>query len=214
MTIRNSEYSEIIYRIISIKDSITDALKEENMKLKSRVEQLEDKILRIEIAKNNHDQYTRHNNIEIQGIPGTVKDEHLENKVIDIDASDIEDCHRLGNSTPKNTIVRFVNRKFCKKALEAKFDLRKINNAELHFDTSSVLYFSENLTPYNQYLAWKCRELKRAKLIHSTWSSKGLIKIRRSMYEKPISIEHENDIFNLYPNFVFKENHRPVGKRK
>ena len=44
--------------IISIKDSIIDALKEENMKLKSRVQQLEDKILRIEIAKNDHDQYT------------------------------------------------------------------------------------------------------------------------------------------------------------
>ena len=70
--------------IISIKDSIIDALKEENMKLKSRVEQLEDKILRMEIAKNNHDQYTQRNNIEIQGIPATVKDEHLENKVIDI----------------------------------------------------------------------------------------------------------------------------------
>ena len=33
------------------------------------------------------------------------------------------------------------------------------------------------------------------------------------MNEKPISIEDENDIFNLYPNFIFKENHRP-GKRK
>ena len=205
---------------MSIKDSIIDALKEENMKFQSRVEQLEDMILRMEIAKNNHDQYTRRNNIEIQGIPARVKDEHLENKVIDIfrclkisiDPSDIEDCHRLGNSTPKNTIVRFVNRKFCKKALEAKFDLRKINNAELHFDTSSVLYFSENLTPYNQYLAWKCRELKRANLIYSTWSSKGLIKISRSMNEKLIPIEDENDIFNLYPNFVFKENHRPVCK--
>ena len=31
------------------------------------------------------------------------------------------------------------------------------------------------------------------------------------MNEKSISIEHENDILNLYPNF--KENHRP-GKRK
>ena len=111
----------------------------------------------MEIAKNNHDQYTWRNNIEIQSIPATVKDKHLENKVIDIfrclkiniDPSYIEDCHRLGNSTPKNTIIRFVNRKFCKKAFEAKFDLRKINNAELHFDTSSVLYFSENLTPYN-----------------------------------------------------------------
>ena len=115
--------------IMSIKDSIIDALKEENMKFQSRVEQLEDEILRMEIAKNNHDQYTRRNNIEIQGIPARVKDEHLENKVIDIfrclkisiDPSDIEDCHRLGNSTPKNTIDRFVNRKFGKKVLEGKF---------------------------------------------------------------------------------------------
>ena len=123
-------------------------------------------------------------------------------------------CETRHLVTPKNTIVRFVTRKFCKKALEAKFDSQNVNNAELHFDTISVLHFSENLTPYNQYLAWKCRELKRANLIHSTWSSKSLIKIRRSMNEKPIPIEHENDIFNLYPNFVFKENHRPVRKRK
>ena len=94
--------------IISIKDSIIDALKEKNMKFKSRVEQLEDKILRMEIAKNNNDQYTWCYNIEIQGIPVTIKDEHLENKVIDmvrcfkinIDLSDIEDCLRFGNSTP------------------------------------------------------------------------------------------------------------------
>ena len=100
------------------------------------------------------------------------------------------------------------------KTLEAKFDLQKINNAELHFGTSSVWYFNENLTPYNQYLPWKCRELKRVNLIHSTWSSIGLFKIRRSMNEKPIPIEHENDIFNLYLSFEFKENNRPVGKRK
>ena len=153
----------------------------------------------MEVAKNNNDQYTWHNNIEIQGIPATVKDENLENKVIDIfrclktntDPSDIEDCHRLGNSIPKNTIVRFANHKFSKKALVAKFDLWKINNAGLQFYTSSVLYFSENLTPSNQYLAWKCRELKRAKLIQRTWNSNGLIKIRGSMNEKPIPIEHE-----------------------
>ena len=101
------------------------------MKLQPRVEQLEEKLLRMEIATNNHEQYIRCNNIEIQGISATVADDHLENKVIDIfrclkiniDSPDIEECHRLGNSTPKNTIVRFVNRNFCKKALEAKFDL-------------------------------------------------------------------------------------------
>ena len=70
--------------IMSVMDSIIDAIKEANMKLKSRVQQLEDKILRMEVAKNNNDQYTWRNNIEIQVIPATVKDEHLENKVIDI----------------------------------------------------------------------------------------------------------------------------------
>ena len=43
---------------MSITDSIIDAIKKENMKLKSRVQQLEDKILRMEVAKNNNDQYT------------------------------------------------------------------------------------------------------------------------------------------------------------
>ena len=97
--------------IMSITDSIIDAIKEENMKLKSRVQQLEDKILRMEVAKNNNDQYTWCNNIEIQGIPATDKDGHLENKAIDIfrclkikiDPSDVEGCHKLGNSIPKNS---------------------------------------------------------------------------------------------------------------
>ena len=39
-----------------------------------------------------------------------------------------------------------------------------------------------------------------------------MIKIRSSMNEKPALIEHENDIFNLYPNFEFKENHKPGSK--
>ena len=70
--------------IMSIKDSIINVFKEENMKLQLRVKQLEDKLLRMEIAKNTHEQYNRRNNIEIQGVPATVADDHLKNKVIDI----------------------------------------------------------------------------------------------------------------------------------
>ena len=54
------------------------------MKPQSRGEQLEEKVLWMEITNNNHEQYTRRNNIEIQGIPATVADCYLENKVIDI----------------------------------------------------------------------------------------------------------------------------------
>ena len=157
------------------------------------------------------DQCSRRNNIEIQGIPKTVKDEELESKVIDIfsalniniTSKDVEDCHRLGKDG-KNIIVRLVNRKHCYQALNRKMDLRKIDNSSLAFHPDVKLYLSENLTPCNQYLGWKCRELKRASLIHSSWSSRGVIKLRRTMNERPINITNEATLSELYLDFVFR----------
>ena len=164
--------------------------------------------------KNNHlDQYIRRNNLEIQGIPANVTDDELEGKVIDIfsclgvevKGSDIEECHRLGYVNPKNTIVRFVNRKFCYQALDKKMDLHKLDSRRLGFNPVKTLYFSENLTPTNQLLAWKCRELKRASKIHSTWSASGVIKIRRTANERALSIKNDNDLKSIYPDFVFRD---------
>ena len=105
---------------MSIKDSIIDALKEENSRLQQNVQSLGNKLSDVEIAENKLGQYTRRNNIEIQGIPLSVQDNLLEYKNSDIfsqlnitiSKSDIEDCHRLSKANPKNTIVRFVNQKF------------------------------------------------------------------------------------------------------
>ena len=95
--------------------------------------------------------------------------------------SDIEDCHRLGENG--STILRFVNRKFCNVILEKKKLLKNIDKSKLSFANDTKIYVSENLTPYNQHLAWKCRELKRAKKIQKVWIMKGVIKIRRSPNE-------------------------------
>ena len=100
---------------------------------------------------------------------------------------DIEDCHRLGISNPKNTVVRFINRKNCYAALSKKLDLQHIDKVKLGFPEN--FFFIENLTPYNLKLAWKCKELKRAGKIHTTWSTKGVIKLRRAMNVRAISIE-------------------------
>ena len=112
-----------------------------------------------------------------------MKDEQLEQKVIDIfshlniniSKPDIEDCHGLGKS---NAIVRFVNRKVCKDALEKKFEVnRLIDTTKLGFKRENKLFICENLTTYNQRLAWMCRELKREKKNHNSWSNKGIIKL-------------------------------------
>ena len=84
-----------------------------------------------------------------------MKDDQLEEKVIDIfsqlnislSKSDIEDCHQLGKC---NTMVRFVNQKFCKDALEKKFNVNKhIDNSRIGLNFENKLFVCKNLTPYN-----------------------------------------------------------------
>ena len=57
-----------------------------------------------------------------------------------------------------------------------------VSNVGLGSDTK--LFVNENLTPFNQNLSWKYRELKRAGFIYSTWSSKGVVKFRQTQNEK------------------------------
>ena len=80
---------------------------------------------------------------------------------IAITKNDVEDCHIDGKNS-KITIVRFVNRKHCYAILSKKFETSKIDKSKL--ESNVKLYLSENLTPYNQHLPWKCRELKRAEV--------------------------------------------------
>ena len=89
--------------IMTIKNAIIDALKEENRKAQNKVKKLEEQLLQTD-QKNNHlDQQSRRNNLKTQGIPANVTDDVLHGKVIDIfscfgievKGSDIEDCHGL-----------------------------------------------------------------------------------------------------------------------
>ena len=91
--------------------------------------------------------------------------------------------------------------------------LESFDKSKLGFDSNVKLYVSENLTPYNQHFAWKCRELKIAGLIHSSWSSKGIINVKHTANERPISTDHEDRISALYPNFVFNQRQN-LGSRE
>ena len=62
----------------------------------------------------------------------------------------IEDWHRLVKWNPKNTIVRFVNKKYCYADLSKKLELQNIDKVKLGFLEAS-LFFSENFTTYIRY---------------------------------------------------------------
>ena len=89
-------------------------------------------------------QYNRRNNIEITGISDDIEDKNLEHSVvkifkaadIQISHNDVEDCHRIGKpkGNSKKTIVRLVNRKYCKQIL---YNRRKFKN----FDGSKTVKY-------------------------------------------------------------------------
>ena len=137
--LKNNLEEHINESIMSVKGTITNSLKQDNSQLRSKVEVLEKKLNDQQFYISSIDQYSRRNNIEIQGIPETIKDEELESKVIDIFSAlnisisnkDMEDCPRLGKDGT-NIIVRFVNRKHCYEALSKKIDLKKLIIPRLH----------------------------------------------------------------------------------
>ena len=69
----------------------------------------------MELQKNNVDEYICRNNVKISGIPQSVSDNQLEEKVADIlktidlniTSNEVEACHRLGKKK-KNVLDRVV----------------------------------------------------------------------------------------------------------
>ena len=116
--------------LLNLKDIIIKDLQIEKQRLRDKVINLEKRVTLLEVGGNLLEQYGRRNNLEMTGIPDDVKDEDLEEKVIkildkievNVTSKDIEACHRVGKSrnNSKKTIIRFVNRKFAKKALANK----------------------------------------------------------------------------------------------
>ena len=99
-----------------------------------------------------------------------------------------------GKKQKANT-VHFVNRKNHKAVLQKELTLYgKLDNEKLGFQSDVRIFVSENLTPYNQHLAWKYRELKRAGKIRSCWSAKDVLKIKGRLNERPIVIIRNTDM--------------------
>ena len=92
--------------LLNLKDVIIKDLQVENQRLRMKVNNLENKVMSLEINGNHLEQYGIRNNLDITGIPDDVSEENLEEKVIqvlseikvNVSSSDIEACHRIGKS--------------------------------------------------------------------------------------------------------------------
>ena len=140
---------------------------------------------------------------------------NLEEKVIqvlseiqvNVSSSDIEACHCIGKSKNSSikTIVRFINRKYAKKALINRKGLININKSSLILPSSDNIFINENLTQMNNKIAFHCRKLKRNGQIHKTYSRDDVIHIAGSNIRdgNVIKILHMSMLLDIFPDFDF-----------
>ena len=87
--------------LLNLKDVIIKNIQVENEHLRQKVNVLENKLLTLENEHDSLEQYGHRNNTEITGIPDSVPDQNLEEKLavllneisIDVSPKDIEACH-------------------------------------------------------------------------------------------------------------------------
>ena len=180
---------------------MTKCLQDENALLRSRCSKLENKVVSLELSVNQVEQYGRRNNIVISGIPHDVADDHLEDAVTsimeDVDVivqnGDTEACHRIKKSdqksSSKKTIVRFINHKYCKKALVNRKNLININRKmKYNFSRNNKIFINKHLTHANEPIAFCGRKLKRNSKIHSCFTRDGIDFIKKTEKMKAFNV--------------------------
>ena len=117
----------------------------------------------------------------------------------------------LGNlikkTSSKKNIVRFVNQKYCKKALINRKKLVNINSeAKCNFSKNSKIFINENLTRTNESIAFCCRKLKRNGQIHSCYTRDGIVHIKKkNKHSKALKVLHMSFLYDAFSDFEFFE---------
>ena len=174
---------------------------------------LENDVVSNESSVNALEQYGRKNNIVVSGISGYVSERNLEETVIsvlsdievNISANDVEACHRIGKpdrNKSKKTIVHFLNRKHCKKALLNRRKLENLDKEKHGFSQNIKVFINEHLTLMNENIAFSGRKLKQSGLVHACFTINGIVRIKKSENSKPLKVFHMKNLCELFPDLI------------
>ena len=153
-------------------------------------------------------QYSRRECLEIVGIPSTVENDDLEEKVceifqkigVSVTEADMEACHRLkGNKT----IVKFSRRKLCHEVLRKKKNLKKFKLSDVGLSGETPLFINESLCAYYKGLWNRCKELWNEKRIYSYFTVNGIVKYTLREGGEAFTVTHKNDLKEKFP--VYRE---------
>ena len=171
--------------------SVNSVAQNSSSLLAGRIRKLESDLL---IAN----QYSRRECLDISGIEENVSDEDIENEVAKVisdlgvhisESRDIQACHRYGSRGV--VIVKFSNRKMVGRILSLKSKLPE------------HIFVNESLCPRNKAIRGRCNVLKKAGKITKIVTRNGMLRIKLPNADNYISLNHEDDLFELFPDFEF-----------
>ena len=148
-------------------------------------------------------QYHRRESVEVNHVPPSANDEELKVNFCkafsltghEVKPDDLQACHRLKKK--ESVIVKCKCRKLKRSVLINRKNLRN-KSEDLHqLRCSGKLFISESMCHENHQLAYKCRQLKNAGKIHSTWFWNNAVNIKLSERSNPVKIFHIIDIEKL-----------------
>ena len=159
-------------------------------------------------------QYSRRETIELNPIPAEIYEDVLEDSIckalsltgVNVVPEDLQACHRMKRSD--RVIVKFKCRKQKQSLIYKRKNLGTKSQELTNLKFSGRLFVSESMSHENQQLAYKCRQLKSARKIHSTWFFNNVINIKLTEHERIHKIFHVTDIQKPYGNRQFVGVHK------
>ena len=127
-------------------------------------------------------QYSRREAIELNPVPAEIQQDVLKDSICKalsltgVNVEDLQAGHRIKRSG--RVIVKFKCRKQKQLLIYKRKNLGTKSQELTNLKFSGKLFVSESISPENQQLAYKCRQLKSARKIHSNWFFNNVINIK------------------------------------
>ena len=164
---------------------------------------LGERIVQLERNAVNNAQYHRRESLEINPVPASIGDDVLESSICralsltghEVKPDDLQACHRLKKKD--TVIIKFKCRKKRRSILINRKNLRNKSDGLTQLNFSGRLFISESMCHENHQLSYKCRQLKNAGKIHSTWFWNNSVNVKLNERSQPTKIHHVIDIEKL-----------------
>ena len=100
-------------------------------------------------------------------------------------------------------MMRFLNRKHCKKALLNRRKLKNLDKEKHGFSQNIKVFNNEDLTLMNENIAFNGKKLNQSRLLHACFTIDDIVRIEKSENSKPLKVFHMKNLRELFLDLNF-----------